>query len=127
MQINESVNQVASDILNFCLADTDWLLEMFEKFKQLLFDVDSLLSDDQQSSSHMDSSNVIMNPLVMTGDDNQHVQQMSHDTTGDIGNSSRLNEHSSGIGSVETNKLINDQISQIITNVEEINNEMETS
>jgi len=102
---------------------------MFEKFKRLLFDVDSLLSDDQNSIIHLDNSNVIMSPVVMASE-HSHNSQIGHigtDTGEIVVNSSSLNEHSNGVGSVQTNKLINDQISQIITNVEGISNEMETS
>lgn len=36
-----------TELLNHCLADSKWLLQMFEKFKQLLFDVDTLLNSKE--------------------------------------------------------------------------------
>jgi len=47
----------ASEILNDCLADTQWLVEMFEKFKQLLFEVDSLMQITQTDETTNDLDN----------------------------------------------------------------------
>lgn len=126
---------------------------MFEKFKQLLFDVDSLLSDDQQPMEHSNDNQ----QNVQTSDDittttstanmqnsvNNHglaedstqlgQEQASEQNPQDFQHTESMSEiqamnsnNNSGIPSVETNKLINDQISQIIDDVEEIN-QMETS
>lgn len=181
-QINESSDATAaSEILNYCLADNQWLLEvsfrnsefvfycfhiltymlidpkMFEKFKQLLFDVDSLLSDDQQPMEHSNDNqqNVQISDGITTTTSTANMQnsvdnhalaadstqlgqeqaseQMTNVNQQDFQHSESMSEiqamnsnNNSGIPSVETNKLINDQISQIIDDVEEIN-QMETS
>ncbi|CAF0805997.1 unnamed protein product [Brachionus calyciflorus] len=44
-------NNSNTEILNYCLADNQWLLEMFEKFKQLLFDVDNLITNESSNGS----------------------------------------------------------------------------
>lgn len=112
---------------------------MFEKFKQLLFDVDSLLSDDQQTEQSQTNAMSIDNQSLESqqqeqstqqihlGGDSNSTQQQSADfqVSSDNGPQS-IGEHSNSVGSVETNKLINDQISQIISDVEQIN-EMETN
>lgn len=127
---------------------------MFEKFKQLLFDVDSLLSDDQQTEQGQSTIQPTENQAII---ENTHTQTQQQDQSaqqihlpgetilgGDSSNSNAtqhgsadfqvssdngpqsIGEHSNSVGSVETNRLINDQISQIISDVEQIN-EMETS
>ena len=142
------------------------ILKMFEKFKQLLFDVDSLLSDDQQSMEHTNGSpNIeIDDPTAQTAamssmnmqnginnhqsnlteeatlcrgepqsleqinvnshlSDQQHSQHSFQDPEGLNGIQTTANDRTAP---VETNKLINVQMSQIIDDVEEIN-QMETS
>ncbi|RNA09955.1 hypothetical protein BpHYR1_022169 [Brachionus plicatilis] len=72
IQLNDSNNQNSNstdentELLNYCLADTQWLLEMFEKFKQLLFDVDTLIANemsDEDKNLKQNSNSVSMNGI----------------------------------------------------------------
>jgi hypothetical protein len=54
-----------TDLLNYCLADAEWLMEMFDKFKHLLIEVDSFMS-------------VCQAELGIDGQQNNNINGISH-------------------------------------------------
>ena len=40
---NNAEDGTNTDLLNYCLADGEWLMEMFDKFKHLLIEVDAFM------------------------------------------------------------------------------------
>ena len=72
---NNSNNNTASDTLNNCLADTEWLQNMFSKFKKLLCDLDLFINEFQNKSNttnnneienNNSNNNLIKNSLFLT-------------------------------------------------------------
>jgi len=66
---NLSIDEnAASDILNSCLADCQWLAEMFEKFKKILYEFDAQISqcieDNQQEAVNPVIDDILKNGLV---------------------------------------------------------------
>jgi hypothetical protein len=83
-----------TDLLNYCLADSDWLSEMFDKFKDLLVSVDDFAlacSADfvtemieshaaSSSTSTATTSDMVNHQLVDASAKQEHIQSKSIDT-----------------------------------------------
>jgi hypothetical protein len=87
-QVKQELNEsnVASDLLNYCLADNQWLAEVFERFKKLLIDIDDYITNNIETTVDTVTNSIIGDQIseVSNSNNNEIILPSPPESTMDI-------------------------------------------
>ena len=73
-QVKQELNEsnVGSDLLNYCLADNQWLAEVFERFKKLLIDIDDYITNNIETTVNTVTNSIICDQISDVSNNNNN-------------------------------------------------------